>query len=116
MTLRGKTPPLRDFVKRRTLLFSGGTDKFNHQEEARLKNNAEKQRQYLQRSFGVWAKWTVSLWLVMITMILVWEGVAERAIYSDNVLITLLATTTANVIALTLVIIKGLFPADSKGR
>ncbi len=79
-----------------------------------LKNKAEEQRQKLREEFANWAKRLTTGWIIFISSLLVivgWFNSSDSGIelYPKEVLITLLATTTINVVALTLIIIKGLF-------
>ncbi len=78
-----------------------------------LQINAEKQKQELRGKFATWARRIVSSWLIFIAVVLIFVGAFNFfysiALYSNTVLITLLAATTINVIALSMVIIKGLF-------
>ena len=58
-------------------------------------------------------KWVVSIWIGFILVLLIVIGVFNGLgieLYPKQVLITLLATTTFNVVALSAIIIKGLFP------
>ena len=54
-------------------------------------------------------KWVVSLWLLFIALVVVSVGKSWLN-YSDGVLMTLLATTTVNIIGLAYFMAKGLFP------
>ena len=78
-----------------------------------LQNKSEEQKQEMQREFGGWAKWIVSRWLYFIVFLLVVVGAVSffygTQIFSDKVLITLLATTTVNVIGMVIIVIKYLF-------
>lgn len=79
---------------------------------AQTKIDEEEQKQELRREFATWAKWVVSIWLVFVTLVLIAVGICNYfsiTLYPNTVLITLLASTTINVIALSMVIIKGLF-------
>ena len=68
-----------------------------------------KQKRKLRKRYAVWATIVVSIWLLFIASVVLCVG-KSWLIYSDGVLMTLLATTTVNVIALSVVIAKGLFP------
>lgn len=68
-----------------------------------------KQERKLRKGFAIWATVVVSGWLLFIGFVVFSVG-KSWLIYSDGVLMTLLATTTVNVIALSVVIAKGLFP------
>ena len=71
--------------------------------------DAKKQEQRLQQWFAYWAVGLVSVWLVFVAVLLVLVGMSCISL-SNSVLMTLLATTTVNVIALSIVMAKGLFP------
>lgn len=89
------------------------------EEEGRwLEYEAKAQEIRLRERFARWARITVTVWLAFIGAFLIAAGAInfffDKIPYSDAVLITLLGTTTANVIALTVLIIKGLFPGRTK--
>jgi hypothetical protein len=54
----------------------------------------------------------ISFWLIAVIYILI--GNYHKYHITDNVLITLLTTTTLNIIAMMIIILKGLFPNTSK--
>lgn len=60
--------------------------------------DAKKQEQRLQKWFAYWAVGLVSVWLVFVAVLLVLVGMSRISL-SNGVLMTLLATTTVNVIA-----------------
>lgn len=68
-----------------------------------------KQERELQKGVARWVKWVVSLWLLFIALVVVSVGKSWLN-YSDGVLMTLLATTTVNIIGLAYFMAKGLFP------
>ena len=62
-----------------------------------------------QRLFlAKWVVWTSSVWLIAVIIILILSG-CEYLKLSDIVLNVLLATTTANVLGLAYIVLKGLF-------
>ncbi|MGL5894138.1 MAG: hypothetical protein ACRCZM_05950, partial [Bacteroidales bacterium] len=61
-----------------------------------------------RRVMVYWTMAVVSAWLLLSLIILVWVRI------SDNVKITLLTTTTANILGLPYIILKGLFREDKK--
>ena len=61
----------------------------------------------LRKLFSYWAIILLSLWLVFVTIIL-WEEQRRNGL-SDTVLITLLSTTTINLISIPYIIVKNLF-------
>lgn len=103
---------LRKFIQK-----EAGTDSIDEQaarnKRLELQNKSEEQKQEMQREFGDWAKRIVSWWLVFIVLLLIVVGAVSffygTQIFSDKVLITLLATTTVNVIGMVIIIIKYLF-------
>lgn len=54
-----------------------------------------------------WAVWAVSVWLIVVLAILILNHCFIRL--SDSVLITLLGTTTLNVLGLTFIVLRGHF-------
>lgn len=104
---------LRKFTREET-----GPDVLDEQRTARnrmleLQNKSEEQKQEMQREFGGWAKLIVSGWLVFIVLLLIVVGTISffygTQIFSDKVLITLLAATTVNVLGMVIIVIKYLF-------
>lgn len=61
-------------------------------------------RKYL----AIWVMWIVPVWLLAVIVILILCGIEIFSLKS-NVLITLLATTTVNVLGLAYIVLKGLF-------
>lgn len=60
-----------------------------------------------------WMMGVVSGWLVLVSIIVLSSRCLQL---SDAVLVTLLATTTANVLGLSKIILNGLFPKDVRRR
>lgn len=71
--------------------------------QKRYEQNTE-QRLFLAK----WVVWTSSIWLVSVIAILILVG-ATVLYLSPSVLNVLLATTTANVLGLAYIVLKGLF-------
>lgn len=78
-------------------------------------SNLEKQktRRYkkdtiLRKSLAVWVKWTVSLWLLGVFVIILVNSFRKLNL-SDGVLIALLTTTTINILGLAAIVLRGLF-------
>ncbi len=94
-----------------------GTDSIDEQtarnKRLELQNKSEEQKQKMQREFGDWAKLIVSWWLGFIVFLLIVVGAISffygTQIFSDKVLITLLAATTVNVLGMVIIVIKYLF-------
>ena len=61
-----------------------------------------------------WVLWLVSIYLLVVVGLLVHANFIGGNHLSDNVLIALLTTTTATVVGLPLVVIKGLFAGETK--
>lgn len=74
----------------------------------RIENNGLSQDISHRKILVYWVIWVVSLWLVVILCIIVWRDL------SDTVKITLLTTTTVNILGLPYIILKGLFKVDEK--
>lgn len=60
-----------------------------------------------------WVMWIVPIWLGLVLYILYLCG-AEALTLEPSVLITLLATTTVNVLGLAYIVLKGIFPEEKK--
>lgn len=62
-----------------------------------------------------WMMWVVSIWLAVVLMITVFNKVLHLGI-DTSVLITLLATTTLNVLGLSRIVLGGLFGYQKRNR
>ena len=62
-----------------------------------------------------WMMWVVSIWLAAVLMITVFNKVLHLGI-DTSVLITLLATTTLNVLGLSRIVLGGLFGYQKRNR
>jgi len=83
------------------------------------KIESEKQKQEQRKEFADWAKKICSCWLIFVASLIVFIGASkffwpDIIFYSDWVLITIFSTTTVNIVALVLLVIKGLFPSNEK--
>ena len=67
----------------------------------------------LRKYSAVWVMVVVSVWLLVVLLILILCGANVLTIQS-GVLIALLGTTTANIIGLPLVLLKGLYPKEEE--
>ena len=67
----------------------------------------------LRKYSAVWVMVVVSVWLLVVLLILTLCGASVITIQS-GVLIALLGTTTANIIGLPLVLLKGLYPKEEE--
>ena len=56
----------------------------------------------------LWVKWVVSLWLGGVLFVVSLNSIVSINL-SDSVLVTLLATTTANILGLAYIVLKGMF-------
>lgn len=109
-TLKTLSEVLQESAKEKT---TGTSEKVITEKRLQELEISEKEiRQGLTRSFGIWSIVAVSMWLIFIVLIILLVGFGYLN-YSNSVLITLLTTTTVNVVALSLVIIKGLFSATN---
>lgn len=85
------------------------TESKEAQEKERYRQDT-KHRDYLVR----WVVYTNSAWLMAILVIVIAHGAvnedgSDLFHLSDTVMVTLLATTTANVLGLALIVLRGLF-------
>ena len=71
-------------------------------------NDRYKQDTAHRKTLVIWVMCVVSIWLIAVLAITILCQV------SDNVKITLLATTTVNILGLPLIILKGLFNDEKK--
>jgi len=66
--------------------------------------------------FAKWVLWIVPIWIGIILIMLLCQGLKWIAL-DDGVIITLLATTTANILGLAYIVLKGMFPeANGKNK
>lgn len=85
----------------------------NEPKEAQIKERYRqdtRHRDYLVK----WVVYTNSAWLIAILVIVIAHGAinedgSDRFHLTDTVMVTLLATTTANVLGLALIVLRGLF-------
>jgi hypothetical protein len=87
-----------------------------------LKNDHTDLDLQLKKNIFQWVKFLVSFYLVGVATILVSTGLSshfltgDKVFLSDSVLITLLTTTTINVLGLPWLIIHSLFPKSKKQK
>ena len=62
-----------------------------------------------------WVKYVVSLWLLGVLFVVTFNSIFHFYL-SDSVLITLLTTTTVNILGLAYIVLKGLFQLKDIGR
>lgn len=62
-----------------------------------------------------WVMWVVSIWLGVVLLIIILTGLKLMA-FTPTVLVTLLATTTINVLGLAFIVLRGLFLGREKFR
>ena len=70
-----------------------------------------KQTTQARKFFVQFTSWVVSLWLVFVAVVILLHAFKESGL-SNGVLITLLTTTTINILALSVVVMKGHFSED----
>lgn len=87
------------------------TDKGRTKEEVEIEG--EKLKQELQKDFAGWTRNIVNIWIiglgVSLISLAIYRGSSGKELFSDWILALLLGTSTATIIGLPLVIIKGLF-------
>ncbi len=79
----------------------------------RLKNEATESELKLKKGICAWVKWVVSIYLSFISFVLL-VLVFNGGKLDNSVIITLLTTTTINILGLPLMIIKSLFPSRKR--
>lgn len=67
----------------------------------------------LRRHTGYWVMTVVSQWLFVVICLVILVGLKSLEL-NDSVIITLLGTTTVNIIGLPYVLLKGLYPQDKE--
>lgn len=72
-----------------------------------------KQDTHFRRCLAIWVMHIVPLWLVMVMIVVFFHGFGLMHL-SDTAIATLLATTTANVLGLAYIVLRGIFPEGSK--
>lgn len=78
-------------------------DDLKSQEKERFRQDTEHRHGLI-----IWMKRLISLWLSSVIVVLILEGIHAISL-SDTVLVTLLATTTADVLGLPYIILRDLF-------
>lgn len=68
-----------------------------------------KQNTEYRKNLTRWVMWTSVCWLGFVAVILVLNSSINGFVLSDAVLAVLLGTTTANVLGLALIVLKGMF-------
>ncbi|MBO5225850.1 MAG: hypothetical protein J6B46_05545 [Parabacteroides sp.] len=61
-----------------------------------------------RKHLAIWVMWVVSIWLATVLLIIIAVAIWDLPMES-NVQITLLATTTVNVLGLAYIVLKGIF-------
>ena len=74
-----------------------------------LENKRYEQDTKWRDRLAKWVVWVTSIWMLTILVILLIEGSCSTFDLEKEVLITLLATTTANVLGLPLIVLRGIF-------
>lgn len=92
-----------------------GTQEYQENTFDNLFNKRYTQNTQLRRHLARWAAYVVSIWMLFVLLILVLN---EKWLIclSDSVLITLLGTTTANVLGLVAIVLYDLFNRKSEKR
>ena len=92
------------FVERVAVIRQSERDRRN-----RIENDDKEQTVQLKKGICRWVQWVVTLYLAFVSCLILavaWEQLA----LNDAVIITLLSTTTINILALPYIIINSLFP------
>lgn len=96
--------------------YEGDIDSYSLQEQENLKKHLENNRYEEdtknRAGLALWVKWVVSIWLFVVLLIICLNNLIVNL--SDRVLITLLATTTLNVLGLAFIVLRGYFQDINK--
>ncbi len=76
----------------------------------RWRHDMRLRAKYASRAFAL-AGWAVWFWIIMFAAVGIGNAASGRQILSDTALITLTTGATVNVVAVFVVVIRGLFPA-----
>ena len=87
----------------------------NENSRLRLKNQRYGWNTVLRIVFSIVYTWLLIVWLNKVIHILTHNNICGYKL-SDNVLIALLATSTANVIGMVVIVLKNLFPEKNKDK
>lgn len=87
-------------------------DRIKAKNDAR-RADTEMRGKYAEQAFEL-ARWAVWFWILMFTATAVSNTAMGKAALSDNALITLTSGATINVIAVCLVVVRGLFPGKQR--
>lgn len=82
-----------------------------------LENKDKESNINLRKELVPWMKWIVVAWLIFTGIVVVSDLLLSAfcgSALSDAVLCALLTTTTANVLGLAVIVLKGLFPQSKK--
>lgn len=66
-----------------------------------------------RKHLAKWVMWIIPIWLFIVIVVLICCGIGLLTLKSE-ILITLLATTTINVLGLANIVLKGIFPNGKK--
>lgn len=88
------------------------TDKLNLNEQKKIRFGQDTKH---RKQLVCWMMWVVSIWLGIVMFILMFNKLLKFNI-DNEILITLLATTTINVLGLANIILKGLFGRGASSR
>lgn len=88
-----------------------GADQTDVDEMSMSKQKARRYRQntIYRKYFSLWVMLIVPVWLTAVFVLVVLCGFGKCSL-SNSVLNTLLATTTANILGLAYIVLKGMFP------
>jgi len=75
----------------------------------KLQNERLKQDTTERKILSHWVMSVVSIWLLLVIMVVIFNGTCVIKI-SDAVVCVLLGTTTLNILGLAYIVLKGLFP------
>jgi len=86
---------------------NGGVDIDSYDLKEQVKKRFDDNTKH-RKTLVYWVMWVVSLWLFLVIFVVAISGFSFFEL-SDSVLITILTTTTINILGLPLIILRGLF-------
>ncbi len=81
----------------------------------KIENDISENELALKKGIYCWVKWVVTIYLSFVA-VMIMSLIIGLGSLSDNVIIALLTTTTINILGLPYMIIKSLFPSNSKEK
>lgn len=84
------------------------------EQEKQIKIERYKDDSRIRKSLSLWVRWVISLWLLSITVLL-WLQSFGVTYLDTTIVVTLLGTTTLNILGLAFILLKGMFLSRRSG-